>query len=493
MKKTLLVNLALLLSLNALIKPFYLFGIDRKFQLALGTENYGLYYNLFSFALILQVLNDFGMQNFTSRYASQNPQLIRQKFNELMGFKLLLSATYLIASLVLAGLYYSDAEATWYILHLACNQILVSLIQFLRANIVGLGRYKTDSILSVLDRFLLICFGLMALNISSIRKYLDIGFFISIQSLSLIICAFIAAAICVRYGFNLKPDFRFNLPFLKSMIQNSTPFFLIGLFFLLNFRQDNIILRKMLNDPDLHIGIYASSMRLYEAATLVSLTFGSLLLVLFSKVHSDRAMINKLFEWSNTGLWIITLIIAITVIPNAEWINEILYHQSDSYWNGILVWCFLAFLPGSLNYILGAFFQAVHLEQALWKLYGVGFVVNALFNILFIPHFKAMSCAYALFLTQLVLFLAQLIILNRKKMLLWNAELFYRFLLLAFFAFAWAALFPAKDWVGNMVAVGLINGLVVSILSIGGGLVKLQSINEIITKHLPTAMNGTPN
>lgn len=91
MKKTFAINIVLLLGLNLFVKAIYLLGIDRQFQLVLGTTDYGLYYKLLNFTLLFQFINDFGIQNYTNRYVSQNRANIENNFNQLIGLKIILS------------------------------------------------------------------------------------------------------------------------------------------------------------------------------------------------------------------------------------------------------------------------------------------------------------------------------------------------------------------------------------------------------------------
>ena len=50
MQRKFVTNLALVLALNLLIKPFWILGIDRAVQNAVGTEQYGFYYAIFNFS-----------------------------------------------------------------------------------------------------------------------------------------------------------------------------------------------------------------------------------------------------------------------------------------------------------------------------------------------------------------------------------------------------------------------------------------------------------
>ena len=54
-------NLIFLLALNLLIKPFYLFGVEVGVQNAVGAEAYGLYYAMFNFTFLFNVILDLGI------------------------------------------------------------------------------------------------------------------------------------------------------------------------------------------------------------------------------------------------------------------------------------------------------------------------------------------------------------------------------------------------------------------------------------------------
>ena len=72
MQRKFITNLALVLALNLLIKPFWILGIDRAVQNAVGTEQYGFYYSIFGFSFLLNILLDLGITNFNNKNISQN-------------------------------------------------------------------------------------------------------------------------------------------------------------------------------------------------------------------------------------------------------------------------------------------------------------------------------------------------------------------------------------------------------------------------------------
>ena len=72
MKRKFLTNLFILLFLNFLVKPFWVLGIDRTVQNVVGAEEYGFYFSLFSFSIILNILLDFGITNFNNRAVARD-------------------------------------------------------------------------------------------------------------------------------------------------------------------------------------------------------------------------------------------------------------------------------------------------------------------------------------------------------------------------------------------------------------------------------------
>ena len=73
MKKFFVTNLFFLLTLNILIKSFWILGIDRGVQNAVSAQDYGVYYALFNFTYLFNILLDFGIINSNNRPIPQPP------------------------------------------------------------------------------------------------------------------------------------------------------------------------------------------------------------------------------------------------------------------------------------------------------------------------------------------------------------------------------------------------------------------------------------
>ena len=80
MKRTFILNLLFLIGINVLIKPLYLLGVERAVQNAATPAAYGIYFELFNFTFLFQILSDLGIQYFNSRHIAQHPFLLSKYF-----------------------------------------------------------------------------------------------------------------------------------------------------------------------------------------------------------------------------------------------------------------------------------------------------------------------------------------------------------------------------------------------------------------------------
>ncbi len=95
MNKDFLRSATLLIAVNLLIKPLYIFGIDRTLQNVVGTAEYGIYFALFNYTLFGQVLLDFGINNFNNRAIAQQHHLLTSYLPTFLRLKVLLALAYM--------------------------------------------------------------------------------------------------------------------------------------------------------------------------------------------------------------------------------------------------------------------------------------------------------------------------------------------------------------------------------------------------------------
>ena len=408
MKKEFFVNILLLILVNALVKPAYLFGVDRQVQVLVGTEAFGYYANLFNFTLILQFVNDFGLQPLMNRMAGQDPDRARASYREVMGLRMILAAVYLLVTLLFAWLWFGPDMSTGLLLRLAVNQILISTILFLRASISGLGLYRTDSLLSVLDRLFLLLVCPAFLYAEALKPYVTISWFVDMQTLSLILCVLVCFGILVRHRFHFRP----LVPGWqkgREILRAGFPFAMVYLTYAALTKSDSIWLVRLLENGSEKAGEFTASMRLYEAASMISLAFATLLMSMFSRNHRDPEKIMVLLKSSLALLLLISVSLSGTVFFLSERINHFLYPAATAEWNQLLSLVMFGFIPASINFIFGAYFQALQRERELWWMYGSMLVLSVILNLIFVPTYQALGSACIFGGLQLILLIVQVV------------------------------------------------------------------------------------
>ena len=88
MQRSFLLNLALLLVLNLLVKPFYILGIDAGVQDAVGSAGYGTYAALLSLSFLLNIVLDLGMTSYNTRHIAQHTHLMGKTLGGVVGVRL---------------------------------------------------------------------------------------------------------------------------------------------------------------------------------------------------------------------------------------------------------------------------------------------------------------------------------------------------------------------------------------------------------------------
>ena len=409
-KRKFTTNLLLLLALNLVVKPFWIFGIDRTMQNVVGSGEYGLFFALFNFSLLLNIALDFGLTNFNNREISQHPQLLSRYLSNMLAIRLMLAVFYFIVSFSVALLLGYTGRQLWLLLFLVINQFLSSLILYLRSNLSGLQLFKTDSILSVADRVLMI-FLCSLLLWTPLREDLRIEWFVYSQTAAYAITAIIALVLVVRRAdyFALKFDRRF----LISIIRQSYPYALLALLMSFHYRVDSVMLERLLPDGHIEAGIYAQAFRLLDASTMVPFLFATLLLTIFSRMIRQGESVNHLLGYSFSLLYGVVFAFSVICIAYQKPIMEMLYvnNTSESYaLFGILM---AGYVFISLSYIVGTLLTAHGSMRHLNIIALTGGVINILLNLYLIPSHKAMGAALASLVTQAFIALLQLYVTVR--------------------------------------------------------------------------------
>jgi len=398
LKRIFLSNLALLILLNILIKPFWVFGIDRKVQNMVGSEDYGFYFSLFSFSVLLNILLDVGISNLNNRSIAQDHSIQPAYFAQIVPLKFMLAGFYALVT-VLSGLFigYSNAQVKLLII-LIFNQFLLSFILYLRSNISGLHFFRTDSLISVLDRVVMIIICSLLIWGNIIKKPFKIEWFVYAQTISYFITVIITFLIVLRYSGILS--FRFNTAFSIDLLKKSYPYAILILLMSFFSRIDFVMLERILNDGKIQAGIYAQSYRILDAVSMIAFLFAGLLLPIFSRMIKFKEPVNEILRLSVTFLVVPALCLAVLSVHYSEWIIDILYNEHLKISAGIFPVLILSFVFISATYIFGSLLTAGGNLKELNILAFTTVLINVVLNFILIRKYEALGAAISNLVSQ---------------------------------------------------------------------------------------------
>ncbi len=399
MKRKFVTNLVLIILLNLLIKPLWIFGIDRNMQNLVGADEFGLYSALFNISLLINILLDLGITNYNNRNISQNHQLLQKHFSNLVVIKFILAFLYCIVVLLVALLLEHTVREIRILMLLAFNQVLISFALYLRSNIAGMQMHTVNSVISVLDRTLMIVFCAILLWGNVLSTPVTIEWFIYAQTaayaITAIVCFLIVAA---KSKF---PKYKYDRKFILVIIKQSAPYALLVLLMTAYTRIDIVLLKEMLGaDGKMQAGIYQNGFRIFDAAYQFALLFAVLLLPMFSKMIKDRQNPHELTLLSSLILFIPMIALAIGSHFYRTEIMGILYdeniHESAGFF-GILMVSFLG-MCGTI--IFGTLLTAPGNLRELNLSPAIAVGINLILNLLLIPRYHALGAAIACLATQ---------------------------------------------------------------------------------------------
>lgn len=405
MKKEFFLNILFLIGINLLIKPFYILGIDRTVQNTVGPEMYGVFFALFNFTYLFQIINDFGIQNFNNRLIAQHRQMIDRYLPQVLSLKFVLAFVYFGVLFLGSRMAGYGAQYDHLIFMVGFNQVLVGVFFYMRTNISGLGLYRKDSVISALDKLLMIIFCSFLLW-GPYRENFKIEWFIFAQSIAYILS--IGVAFWVTYPHLQHFKIKFQPRFWMLILKQSYPFALVIFLMTLYTRVDGVMVERMLPDGKFEAGVYAAGYRLLDALNMIGFLFAGLLLPMFARSIKQKESITFLLGFSFRLIWAGSIIAAVSSYFFQAEIMALLYTNADDYWGMVMGYLLFAFIPMSGTYIWGTLLTANGNLKAMNKILVIGVVANVFLNLLLIPEYKALGAAIATVATQLATLLAQM-------------------------------------------------------------------------------------
>lgn len=390
--------------INVLIKPIYIFFINSRVQDTLGPDIFGKYFGIFNFAYILYIITDFGIQNYNSVTVSKDHNLLKEYLPNILGLKTILSFIYIVVGLIVGYFIGYDAESLRLFLFIAINLILLSFVLYLRTNISALGKFRWDSLISVIDKIILIIVLGYFLFTSFVDSF-SIEYFLFAQTFAFLVVLLVVLSI----NFNLadKLSIKFSMSFARRILKKSLPYSLVFILMTLYMKMDGFMLERML-DGSYEAGKYSAAFTLYEAFNNIGYLFAVLLLPMFASIINSEKQLKPLIQTSHNLILVIAATASLITIFYSENIMSILYPQTytESH-SKILIILMFSFIAITLTYIYGTLITAAGKIKTLNRIVMVGVIINLILNLILIPKKGAYGAAIATVFTQYFVLFSQ--------------------------------------------------------------------------------------
>ncbi len=399
----------MLVALNLLVKPLWIFGVDRKVQVLAGYEAYGHYFAYLSFTLIFNILADAGITLFVQQQLAVRRAEHRDWLRQAVLYKLLLSGFYAAVVLGLGTLL--GLSDTRLLAGLTLLQLLLSWISFLRAVLSSRQQFGYSSLLSVLDKLLLLAPALGLFYLLQPGAPFTIYQFTHWQVLAAT-AAVVAGTGLLIY---LKPAARGDTPpsSIGQIISGSLPFAAVIFMMFLHSRADGVLLNLLPGHPT-QAGQYAAMYRFVDAATVLSYLAAGFLLSFWSRHLQQPEVIRETVDKIFRMMLAAAVLVGVVFFFHSSFLQELLYHRQDPAAARVLQWGMLVLVPAFLIDIFGTLLTANRrLRTYLW-IAAAAVVLNLSLNLVFIPRYHALGAAVVALFTQSFMATALLLVCIRR-------------------------------------------------------------------------------
>jgi O-antigen/teichoic acid export membrane protein len=372
---------------------------------------YGVYFALFNFSYLFQVILDFGINNYNNRQVAQDPQSLARNLMSTLVLKILLGIVYTVLLFIAAVGVQFSGEQLAILGMLALLQIALSFYAFLRSNINALHLFRTDAVLSVLDKLITSIFCAWILwGASGIA--ISIALFIWIQIGGFVVAIIIALIILGRQKIHISKQVDLHL--MRGIFTSSMPYALLGFLMTAYYRTDGVMLERLLGDDGPYqAGIYASAFRLLDAMSILGFLMAGMLMPMFSRMLAQRESIRPLLDLGYMVMLIASGTAGIACLVHREAIMDLLYHATDQSTGAIFGWLMVSFICISITYVYGSLITAHGSIRTLNYISLAGFALNIVLNCILIPRSFALGSAMATVYSQLLILAAHIFIAHR--------------------------------------------------------------------------------
>lgn len=391
-------QVVLVIVVNALVKPVYLLGIERAVQNKVGTEMYGLFFVLFNFIYLFQVFNDLGIQQYNNRFIAQNRHLIGKYFSKIFNLKVVLTLGFMVIATAV-GFYFGYVQKyPWLFTIVMVNHAMNAFFLYLRSNVSGLGLYSRDSLLTALDKLILIflCLGLFWYSGNGFTIY----HFALAQTASIVLSSLWALWL-LRKQVDIGVS-KLSGKEMRVLLRQSIPFGLVILLGTIHTRIDAVMIDNLLTDGKYQSGVYAAAYRILNAFNMAGFLIAGLLFPMFSRALRQMMPLDGIIRAGASILGWISVTAAILFYFFGTEISNYLYTESTDDWGVVLSVLMLTIVPHALDYLYGSLLSADGRLRFINIVLVITIAMNVSLNLWMIPQYGSLGAAITTIISQTV-------------------------------------------------------------------------------------------
>ena len=379
MRRFFVKNLLFVITVNLLVKPLWVFLVDRTVQNRVGHAGYGTYQALVNLGLIFNIILDFGLTYYNTHIISGAPGKLRTLFPAMLSARLVLGGVYAAIVLVAGWLLGFSSGEMLLLAGIVVIQSLNSLLLFLRSNISSLHKFRLDALLSVTDRLLMIGVCSVLLFWPSMPAF-QIEWFV-IAQIACYALAIILASYFMRRIASVSFIPSFNTREVGGIVKKSIPYATLVFLMAVHMRADMILIERI-SGPDSKnfAGIYAAAYRLLDVGNMFGIMFSGMLLPIFGRLLSQKHDIQPIVRLSVNILLPVAFIATGAAVFFGTDIMQWLYTEMDEYSGRVFAWLMACFPAYCIMYIYSTLLTANGNLVLLNKVAIAGVVINLSLN-----------------------------------------------------------------------------------------------------------------
>lgn len=368
------------------------YGVIVILSRTLGPEGLGQYSFIFYYVSLLGIFADFGVSYYLMREVARDKKKLNELLPDVLGFKIILA---IFNFLVIVGITFFLPKPDWMkaIIILVGAEAMLMWISWVFVNITYAHEVtKYEAIARAVERFWAFFVGGMVLY-----AFKSLSPFI----IALLVGYTIRELLRVKWGAQFVGELkiRFKPEIWKSLLKKSYPFWLIGLFTLIYYRTDMVMLSLLREDYE--TGIYRAAYTLIEVSLLIPGIVVSTAMPSMARLwKEDRETLNVLFKKSFqmlvllgvgglTGYYIFARL-GILIVFGQEFLPS------------VPILRILAFSVPSmfLNSLFGSYMNATGRELTFTKITGFTALFNVVLNYFLILQYGPEGAAIATVVSQ---------------------------------------------------------------------------------------------